>query len=92
MGIVQADKLRSEPHNPELATKQILSIAPILEGQTESSQFQIPPHIEKHEDAPSDHNGADPVETQPPKEESLEEVQRKDTQTSDVDTFVDAKP
>ncbi|CAG8091202.1 unnamed protein product, partial [Penicillium salamii] len=31
-------------HDPQLATKQILSIAPILQGQKESSQFQIPPH------------------------------------------------
>lgn len=31
-------------HDPQLATKQILSIAPILQGQKESLQFQIPPH------------------------------------------------
>ncbi|KAJ5694448.1 hypothetical protein N7536_004860 [Penicillium majusculum] len=31
-------------HDPQVATKQILSIAPILQGQKESSQYQIPPH------------------------------------------------
>ncbi|QRD88538.1 putative oxysterol binding protein [Aspergillus flavus] len=83
-----------DAHNPELATKQILSIAPILEGQTESSQYQIPPHKEGREAAPPDHNGAAPSAAQPASSggEKLEEVQRKDTRTSDVDTFVDAKP
>ncbi|KAE8339128.1 hypothetical protein BDV24DRAFT_136759 [Aspergillus arachidicola] len=83
-----------DAHNPELATKQILSIAPILEGQTESSQYQIPPRKEGHEAAPPDHNDAAPSAAQPASSggEKLEEVQRKDTQTSDVDTFVDAKP
>lgn len=82
------------PHDPQLAAKQILSIAPILEGQSESSQFQIPPHKREHEDAPSDQNGAGPSADQPLPSggEPLEEVQRKDTRTSDVDTFVDAKP
>lgn len=35
---------RSDMHDPEVATKQILNIAPILQGQKESSQFLIPPH------------------------------------------------
>ncbi|KAF7594810.1 hypothetical protein BBP40_008313 [Aspergillus hancockii] len=81
-----------DPHNPEVATEQILSVAPILEGQTESSQFQIPRHKEKHEDAPSDLNNAGPAGTEPSKDDPLEEVHRKDTQTSSVDTFVDAIP
>lgn len=34
----------SDMHDPQVATKQILSIAPILQGQKESSQYQIPPH------------------------------------------------
>ncbi|CAG7993009.1 unnamed protein product [Penicillium olsonii] len=34
----------SDMHDPQLATKQILAIAPILQGQKESPQFQIPPH------------------------------------------------
>lgn len=36
-------------HNPELATKQILAIAPIVEGQKGSSRFAIPPHLPVHE-------------------------------------------
>ena len=92
-GLIQTYERCSDAHNPELATKQILSIAPILEGQTESSQYQIPPHRERHEAAPPDHNGATPNAAQPTSvDEKLEEVQRKDTRTSDVDTFVDAKP
>ncbi|KAF3014539.1 hypothetical protein E8E15_000763 [Penicillium rubens] len=35
-------------HDPQAATKQILSIIPILQGQKESSQFQIPPHHPNH--------------------------------------------
>jgi len=34
----------SDPHNPELAAKQILSITPIVKGQKVSHQFDIPPH------------------------------------------------
>lgn len=34
---------RSDPHNPELAVKQILAIAPILPGQKVSREFEIPP-------------------------------------------------
>ena len=34
---------KSEPHNPEMAAKQILSVAPIVEGETENSAFAIPP-------------------------------------------------
>ncbi|KAG2411895.1 hypothetical protein HFD88_009451 [Aspergillus terreus] len=47
-----------DPHNAEVATKQILAIAPILEGQVESTQFQIPPHHPKSDGATSDQNGA----------------------------------
>ncbi|KAL1848599.1 Oxysterol-binding protein OBPa [Paecilomyces lecythidis] len=32
-----------DPHNPELAVKQILAIAPILPGQKVSREFEIPP-------------------------------------------------
>jgi hypothetical protein len=35
-------------HDPKLATKQILAIAPIVQGQKESPQFQIPPHHGSH--------------------------------------------
>ncbi|KAE8148317.1 hypothetical protein BDV25DRAFT_158518 [Aspergillus avenaceus] len=82
-----------DPHNPEESIKQILSIAPILEGQTESTQFQIPPHKQKHADASPDHNGAGSSSSQPAPSatEPLEEVQRKDTRSSDVDTFVNAQ-
>ena len=34
----------SDSHNPENAAKQIMAIAPIIPGQKENSQFQIPPH------------------------------------------------
>jgi hypothetical protein len=43
--------------DPNIATKQILSIAPILPGQKESSQFQIPPH-HPHPAAPANQGGA----------------------------------
>ncbi|KAL2013147.1 hypothetical protein VTN00DRAFT_672 [Thermoascus crustaceus] len=33
-----------DPHNPELAAQQIMSIAPIVKGQKVSHQFDIPPH------------------------------------------------
>lgn len=36
-------------HNPELAAKQILAITPIVKGQKESSQFEIPPHSRSSE-------------------------------------------
>ncbi|KAJ5156126.1 oxysterol binding protein [Penicillium capsulatum] len=32
-----------DPHDPRVATKQILAIAPIVQGQKQPSQFQIPP-------------------------------------------------
>jgi hypothetical protein len=37
-------QFRSDMSDPQVATKQILSIVPIVQGQKESSQFQIPPH------------------------------------------------
>ncbi|EEH18777.2 hypothetical protein PABG_01096 [Paracoccidioides brasiliensis Pb03] len=37
-------KAHVDPFNPTLATKQILSVAPILPGQKPSQQFAIPPH------------------------------------------------
>ena len=46
--LMNNDKLiDSDPHNPEHAKKQILSIAPIIPGQKEPSDFQIPPHKTK---------------------------------------------
>lgn len=39
----------SDMHNPELAAKQILAITPIVKGQKESSQFEIPPHSRSSE-------------------------------------------
>lgn len=39
----------SDAHNPEHAAKQIMSIAPIVPGQKESSQFQTSPHKPKDE-------------------------------------------
>jgi len=34
----------SDPHDPQVAAKQIMAIAPIVPGQRESTHFQIPPH------------------------------------------------
>lgn len=51
----------SDSQNPELAAKQILSIAPILDGQKENSQFQIPPHAPKQEDQPAP-SASEPVD------------------------------
>ncbi|OQE28895.1 hypothetical protein PENSTE_c003G04269 [Penicillium steckii] len=36
-----------DPHDPETAKKQILAITPIVKGQKQSTQFQIPPHQPK---------------------------------------------
>lgn len=36
-----------DPHDPETAKKQILAITPIVKGQKQSTQFQIPPHQSK---------------------------------------------
>ncbi|GLA53638.1 hypothetical protein AnigIFM63604_010937 [Aspergillus niger] len=80
-----------DSHNPEVAAKQILAIAPILEGQTEPTQFQIPAHKGKESAATADPaNGADPAQSEP-KKEAEEAVERKDSRTSDVDAYVDAK-
>ncbi|PYH80667.1 oxysterol binding protein [Aspergillus uvarum CBS 121591] len=80
-----------DAHDPELAAKQILAIAPILDGQTESSEYQIPPH-KSHETVPTDEvaNGEAPVPVQP-KPEVVEAVERKDSRTNDIDAYVDAK-
>ncbi|GAA85462.1 oxysterol binding protein [Aspergillus luchuensis IFO 4308] len=80
-----------DSHNPELAAKQILAIAPILEGQTEPTQFQIPAHKGKESAATADPaDGADSAQSEP-KKEAVEAVERKDSRTSDVDAYVDAK-
>ncbi|GFN17666.1 Oxysterol-binding protein OBPa [Aspergillus tubingensis] len=80
-----------DSHNPELAAKQILAIAPILEGQTEPTQFQIPAHKGKESAATADPaDGADSAQSEP-KKEAEEAVERKDSRTSDVDAYVDAK-
>lgn len=94
----------SDSQNPELAAKQILAIAPILDGQKDNSQFQIPPHVPKKEEqtAPS---ASDPVdvkntgsgtgsgasEAPQPSSEGKNSVERKDSRTSEVDEYVDAE-
>ncbi|GFF72167.1 oxysterol binding protein (Osh7), putative [Aspergillus lentulus] len=93
-----------DSQNPELAAKQILAIAPILDGQKDNSQFQIPPHVPKKEEqtAPS---ASDPVdvkntgsgtgsgasEAPQPSSEGKNSVERKDSRTSEVDEYVDAE-
>lgn len=92
--------LSSDPHNPDVATKQILSIAPIIKGQKESSQFQIPPrrHSNTAGQAPSsthgttaNASGADQSAGTDTAGEQRNIVERKDTQTNSVDQFVDAE-
>lgn len=96
----------SDSQNPELAAKQILAIAPILDGQKDNRQFQIPPHVPKKEKegktAPS---ASDPVdakntgsdtgsgasEAPQPSSEGNNSVERKDSRTSEVDEYVDAE-
>lgn len=90
----------SDPHDPQTAIKQILAIAPIVEGQKESSQFQIPPHVSK----PSTHAETPAVPEQEPAANTAgaasatgsnttapSVVERKDTDTQDVEEFVDAE-
>ncbi|KAI9370442.1 hypothetical protein BJX61DRAFT_91221 [Aspergillus egyptiacus] len=87
-----------DSQDPEKAKKQILAIAPILEGQTWHS-FEIPDY-KAHAV-----NGADQSETlienekpevasgvQPDQrpEKTLDVVERKDSKTSEVDKYVDA--
>ncbi|PWY91175.1 oxysterol binding protein [Aspergillus heteromorphus CBS 117.55] len=80
-----------DPHNPEIAAQQILAIAPILEGQKEPSQFQIPAHKAKKSEAASiPANGADTTPGQT-KSEVEEAVERKDSRTAGIDAYVDAK-
>ncbi|KKK21088.1 oxysterol-binding protein [Aspergillus rambellii] len=71
-----------DPHNPELATKQILAIAPVLEGQTWDN-FEIP------ERKAATLNGTD-TDTKSTTTGAPEAVERKDSRTSDVDAYVDA--
>lgn len=89
------DLLRSsDSHNPELATKQILSIAPIIPGQKESTQFQIPPHKPSDiadQGTAANASGADQSAGTAANGEQRNVVERKDTQTNSVDQFVDAE-
>lgn len=86
----------SDSHNPEGAHQQILSIAPILPGQTDPSQFHIPPHKQKEEhEAPSDETEAKPATTQsqpqpPMKDEEEAPVERKDSRTAEFNEYVNA--
>ncbi|KAK1148972.1 Oxysterol-binding protein OBPa [Aspergillus melleus] len=87
---------RVDSHNPEGAHQQILSIAPILPGQTEPSQFHIPPHKQKEEhEAPSDETEAKPATTQSQpqplvKDEKEAPVERKDSRTAEFNEYVNA--
>ncbi|THC91985.1 hypothetical protein EYZ11_008541 [Aspergillus tanneri] len=65
-----------DSHDPELAHKQILSIAPIIDGQTESSQFHIPTYKPTGKETASGQND--------------DSVERKDSRTADIDAYVDA--
>ncbi|OJJ46970.1 hypothetical protein ASPZODRAFT_151561 [Penicilliopsis zonata CBS 506.65] len=67
-----------DSHNPELAIKQILATAPILKGQRETSQFEIPPRT-SHAVPKGSEN-----------EQPGHPVLRQDSTTSRVDKFVDA--
>ncbi|KAF3387504.1 Oxysterol-binding protein-like protein OBPa [Penicillium rolfsii] len=88
-----------DSQNPETAVKQILAIAPILEGQKDSGPFQIPPHTPKpaHSTTPAlpeqvttanTENVAPSTENNPA---AVPVVERKDTETQEVEQFVDAK-
>lgn len=83
-----------------MATKQILSVAPIVQGQKESTQFQIPPHNSSNTANPappktqgttSNAKGADQSTEDPVDGYEPHAVERKDTYTSDVEQFVDAE-
>jgi hypothetical protein len=93
-----------DSQSPELAAKQILAIAPILDGQKDNSQFQIPPHAPKKEEqtAPPTSEAADvkntgsgtgsgASEAPQPSSEGKNTVERKDSRTSEVDEYVDAE-
>ncbi|EPS30383.1 hypothetical protein PDE_05334 [Penicillium oxalicum 114-2] len=92
-------------HDPQLATKQILAIAPIVEGQTDPSQFQIPPRTSEPSESVPQAPARQDVAAQPPNAAaplptvgtSTEispaapaVVQRVDTETHQVEKFVDA--
>lgn len=83
-----------------MATKQILSIAPIVQGQKESTEFQIPPHKRsntanqappKTQGTTANAKGADQSTETPTDGHKPHAVERKDTHTSDVERFVDAE-
>ncbi|OOQ83018.1 Oxysterol-binding protein-like protein OBPalpha [Penicillium brasilianum] len=88
-----------DSHDPEAAVKQILAIAPIVAGQKDSTQFQIPPHASK---PPNAEPPALPEQDQTANTASAASstgnntaapsvVERKDTETQEVDQFVDAE-
>ena len=90
----------SDPHNPEAATKQILSITPIVQGQKESTQFQIPSHKRSDtadqarpriQGTTANASGADQSAEYMTDGEQRNIMERKDTQSSSVDQFVDAE-
>jgi hypothetical protein len=78
--------------DPKLATTQILAIAPILQGQKESPQYAIPPRHDPAPQATSDKlPPPDTVDSETPKTDAHPHpVERTDTQTAEVDKFVDA--
>lgn len=104
---------RSDHQNPELAVKQILAIAPILQGQKVSHEFEIPPRSAGKDKATDD--SGNPIDfagenaasqdrgasssgsglVEPPQPSQSQQpgnpLQRRDTNTKEVDEFVDAK-
>jgi hypothetical protein len=89
----------SDSHDPETAIKQILAIAPILEGQKDSSQFQIPPHASKPSNSATPAlpeqdttaNTASAASSTGNNTAAASIVERKDTETQEVEEFVDAE-
>jgi hypothetical protein len=92
-------KKYSDSHDPETAIKQILAIAPIVAGQKDSSQFQIPPHASKPSNAATPAlpeqdttgNTASAASSTGNNTAAPSVVERKDTETQEVDQFVDAE-
>ncbi|KZF22443.1 oxysterol-binding protein [Xylona heveae TC161] len=69
---------RIDGATPEEQAQQILAITPILPGQKQSQKFAIPPH---HLAAPGE----------APPEDVIGPIKRKDTETAEIDEFVDAE-
>jgi hypothetical protein len=88
----------SDSHDPQTATKQILAIAPILEGQKDCSQFQIPPHASKSSNSatpalPEQDTTANTAGAASSTGENTAApvVERRDTETQEEEEFVDAE-